>query len=112
MNNANYKKAKIEGPSDKTRNIALRDAHDAFIYALYIDKKARDDTRQASCRDEDVYWSFAYAMNLDQAIFHDFRRMDGIYIAHFRKFMQFWSKRMSQEDIHFIVGSSILFDVL
>ena len=56
--------ARYYGTSKETRDVCLKFPHWAYMYAMYVDHKPSDDTRQAVL--PDVTWSERYAKNVDK----------------------------------------------
>ena len=59
-----YFKAKKEGPSDLTRNIACQDPYHAYLYALDVDKEPCKQTRDVACQDS--HYAYYYALDVDK----------------------------------------------
>ena len=59
-----FDKARVEGPSDLTRNAVLSDPWCALMYAKYVDVCPRDDTRKSALRDTQC--AYIYARDIDK----------------------------------------------
>ena len=53
-----------KSPRSDTRNVVCKDPKYAYFYAEYVDKSPHPDTRKASCRDPG--WAHNYAINVDK----------------------------------------------
>ena len=59
-----YAKARIEGPSDLTRNAVLKDPRCTYWYAEDVDKCPRNDTRRAVL--SEPLYAYWYSKDVDR----------------------------------------------
>lgn len=50
---------------DDTRKAMCESPHYAFDYAILVDRKSHDDTRNSCCKDP--YFAYSYALHIDKA---------------------------------------------
>lgn len=67
-----YKQAKLNGGSDKLREICCKEPEYAYMYAKNVDKVPREDTRSAAIIFP--YLAYWYALNVDRGYTMETRR--------------------------------------
>ena len=64
-----YFRAREEGPSKQTRDLALAIPEYAYKYAAYVDRCGRDDTRKAVL--PNAFMTYNYVMYIDEGIIYN-----------------------------------------
>jgi len=66
-----YNYAEKNGGSDDLRNLCCQDPYYALLYALWVDRYPREETRKAAC--EYPFYAYSYALELDECSRDDTR---------------------------------------